>query len=75
MPIDPDYILLLGRIEGKLDTVLERQDRDAKTLIDLDKRIRVLETGWAKILGAAAAASVLVSWAFHFVVSAGNVLN
>jgi hypothetical protein len=72
MPIDPDYVLLLGRIEGKLDSVLDQQGRVAKTLTDLDRRVRLLEAGWAKLLGASAAASVVVSWAYHLLAIEGQ---
>lgn len=81
-----EILLLLGRVDGKLDAVIAstKEDREAvdalekrvhETTEGLDSRIRVLETGHARLLaysafiGAAASAVVAfitVHWKLVF---------
>ena len=65
MEANVDLLLLLGRLEGKMDTVLSQQSRVEGTVGDIERRVRVLETGWAKLLGASTAAAILASYLFQ----------
>ena len=69
MQTNPDLLLLLGQLEGKLDAVLLQQKRVECALIDIERRVRHLETGWAKLLGAAAISALVVSYLFQLVTS------
>jgi len=62
--IDTDLLLLIGRLEGKLDALISQSHIQAKTIIELEGRINKLEAykGW--LLGAASVASALASWIF-----------
>ena len=61
-----NVILLLGRIDGKLDCSLSRIDQHDDTLEKHDERITNLETGKAWVLGYAAAVSGAIGLAFEF---------
>ena len=61
-----NVILLLGRIDGKLDCSLSRIDQHDDTLEKHDERITNLETGKAWVLGYAVAVSGAVGLALQF---------
>jgi hypothetical protein len=63
-PIDQDLLLLIGRLEGKLDALISQSHQQAKTIMELEARISKLEAykGW--LIGAASAASLIASWVF-----------
>jgi hypothetical protein len=56
---DPDVLLLIGRMDGKLDLLLTRHDK-------LDERITALESFKGYALGAAAVISAAVSALLSF---------
>ncbi|NJL70250.1 MAG: hypothetical protein HC888_00955 [Candidatus Competibacteraceae bacterium] len=56
-----ELLLLLGRIDGKMDSVLLRLEHNDKIHDDLDKRLTSLEKWRAYILGVAAVISALVA--------------
>ena len=49
-----EILLALGRLEGKVESLLHMQRAHDEELTVLDKRIRILELGRSAILGAAA---------------------
>ena len=61
-----NVILLLGRIDGKLDSALSHIDQHDDTLEKYNERITKLETGKAWVLGYAAAVSGAIGLAFQF---------
>lgn len=61
-----NIILLLGRIDGKLDSALSRIDQHDDTLEKHDVRITKLETGKAWVLGYAVAVSGAIGLALQF---------
>lgn len=61
-----NVMLLLGRIDGKLDSALSRIDQHDDTLEKHDERITKLETGKAWVLGYAAAVSGTIGLALQF---------
>lgn len=61
-----NVMLLLGRIDGKLDSALSRIDQHDDTLEKHDERITKLETGKAWAMGVAAAVSTAVGLALQF---------
>lgn len=61
-----NVVLLLGRIDGKLDSALSRIDQHEDTLEKYNERITKLETGKAWMLGYAAAVSGAIGLALQF---------
>lgn len=60
MKMNNDEVLIsLGRLEGKLDTLLSSQSRLEIEIKDLTKRVGSLERDRSKLYGAAAAFGVL----------------
>lgn len=51
---DHEFFQAFGRLEGKIDLILSRNE-------DVEKRLRTLENWRGSILGAAAAVSVVVA--------------
>ncbi|WP_025886467.1 hypothetical protein [Asaia prunellae] len=51
-------LLLVGRIEGKLDMLLTRDKEQDRKLKDLEERISTIENDRAKVLGIWAAVSL-----------------
>ena len=56
-------LLLLGRLEGKVDALLNTQGAYEQKLGFLEKRLNTLERGQAYWAGGIAVISVLVGWA------------
>ena len=63
-----DILLALGRLEGKVESLLHMQRSHAEDMDRLDKRVRVLEQGRAALLGGAevigSVAATIISWIF-----------
>tara|TARA_Y100000004_G_scaffold191720_1_gene251003 strand:+ start:161 stop:379 length:219 start_codon:yes stop_codon:yes gene_type:complete len=63
-----DILLALGRLEGKVESLLHMQRSHAEDMDRLDKRVRLLEQGRAALLGGAAVvgsiAAAVISWIF-----------
>lgn len=61
-----DILLALGRLEGKVESLIAMQRAAQEHLEGLDQRVRQLELGRSYLMGAAAAigaaVSFLVSW-------------
>ena len=55
-------LLLLGRLEGKVDALLNTQGTTEQKLGFLEKRLNTLERGQAYWAGGIAVISVLVGW-------------
>ena len=66
-PVDVNTLFrALGRIEGKLDTVLDPETGHVSRLNDHEKRIETSEKFRAWLMGGAAGVSAVVTGAFHF---------
>jgi hypothetical protein len=61
-------ILAIGRLEGKVDTILEQNRTSGGELRRHEQRIAKLEQSRAWILGAAAVVGVLASFASKFII-------
>lgn len=63
-----DILLALGRLEGKVESLIHMQRSHAEEMDRIDKRVRLLEQGRAALLGGAAVvgsiAATLISWLF-----------
>ncbi|WP_209316499.1 hypothetical protein [Haematospirillum jordaniae] len=59
---DPKMLLLLGRIDGKLDSVLSNLARHETELTALDERVTKLERGLAWFHGVYAVASAITGF-------------
>ena len=56
-----DILLLLGRMEGKLDALMQRTDRIDTTIASYDQRLSALEKAQARFKGGIAFLLALVS--------------
>ena len=56
-----DILLLLGRMEGKLDALMQRTDRIDTTIASYDQRLSALERAQARFKGGVAFLLALVS--------------
>lgn len=65
-PNGKDILLALGRLEGKVESLIAMQRATDDQVNGLDRRIRALELGKSWLMGAAAAigaaTSALISW-------------
>ena len=61
-----DILIALGRLEGKVESLITMQQHHNEELGRMDKRLRLLEQGKAAILGVAAVVGSItaatVSW-------------
>lgn len=64
MTTQDDLLLAIGRLEGKLDSILATMRIHHEELESLDDRIRSLEHGRSYVLGIACALSLLVTLVF-----------
>jgi len=64
-----DILIALGRLEGKVESLITMQQHHNEELGRMDKRLRILEQGKSAILGVAAVvgslAAAAVSWLFR----------
>ncbi|WP_142850674.1 hypothetical protein [Telmatospirillum sp. J64-1] len=63
----PDLLILLGRIDGKLDAALQRQEVHEQNLKEVEARVSRLERNKAYLMGAAAAVGAGASWIKSFI--------
>jgi hypothetical protein len=63
-----EILLALGRLEGKVESLIAMQRSHDEDITHLDKRVRILEQGKAALFGGAAVigaiAASLISWIF-----------
>lgn len=65
-PIDHEVMLAIGRLEGKLDALIQQRMEERRELRSIEVRVRTLESSKAFIIGGAGALSALVSILGHF---------
>ena len=65
-PIDHEVMLAIGRLEGKLDALIQQRMEERRELRGIELRVRALENSKAFIIGGAGAVSALVSILGHF---------
>lgn len=61
-----DTIFLLGRLEGKVDTLLANQASQANTIKELEIRVGKLENYKAYLVGISATIGALMSWLINY---------
>jgi prefoldin subunit 5 len=61
MPAEHDVMLAIGRLEGKLDSLLQMRQQQQQEIKELDGRVRHLEHTKAIIIGGAGAVSAAFS--------------
>jgi hypothetical protein len=66
--LDPDLILLIGRLEGKLDALISQTHRQSNKLLELEDRLNKLEAYKSWLLGVASVVSVIASFIFSYLV-------
>lgn len=59
--------VILGRLEAKVDTIIENQKEMRESHGDLELRVRGLENARAKLLGIAMAGAGLISLLIKFI--------
>ena len=63
-----DILMALGRLEGKMESLIHMHRAQSEELGRLDKRVRGLEQGKSALLGGAAVvgsiAATFISWMF-----------
>lgn len=63
-----DILIALGRLEGKVESLIHLQRAHAEDMERMEHRVRILEQGKAALLGGAmvvgSIAATLVSWIF-----------
>lgn len=59
---DTELYLLLGRIDGKLDAALQRQERTEAEIAALESRMAKVENWRSYLIGIAAAVAAAVSF-------------
>ena len=64
---DNQLYLMLGRIDGKLDHALKRQDAHDAAIEALGRRVSTLERSKALVIGAATALSTIIGYCLPFV--------
>ena len=65
--MDNEILIALGRLEGKVDSLITRQAIHDEELGRHDARLRDLEQSKSWLLGAAAVAGALSAFIFNFV--------
>ena len=63
---EEDIRYMLGRLEGKVDSLITGMKATTHTIHEHEKRLRVLETSKAWILGWFSAAALLISVIIQF---------
>jgi len=65
-PHDEDIRYMLGRLEGKVDSLITGMKQQTQDIQEHEKRLRLLENSKAWILGWSSAAAILVSVIIQF---------
>ena len=63
---DEDIKYMLGRLEGKVDALIASVQKQNSDIQEHEKRIRILETSKAWVLGWSSAAAILVSLVIQY---------
>lgn len=66
MAATDDLLLAIGRLEGKVDSILAMVNRHAEDIEQLDQRMRKLEQSKSWMLGAAAMVGAVSSYFLNF---------
>jgi prefoldin subunit 5 len=61
MHADHEVMLAIGRLEGKLDSLLQMRQQQQQEIKELDARVRTLENAKALIIGGAGVVSGTVT--------------
>lgn len=61
MSQDHDVMLAIGRLEGKLDSLIQLRQQQQQEIKDLDTRVRALESAKSLIIGGAGVVSGAVT--------------
>ena len=64
--LDHEVMLAIGRLEGKLDLLLQQRQAAQVELKELDHRVRHLEHSRSYIIGAAGVIAAIVSALFQY---------
>ena len=64
--LDHEVMLAIGRLEGKLDLLLQQRQAVQVELKELDQRVRHLEQSRSYIIGAAGVVAAIVSALFQY---------
>jgi hypothetical protein len=64
--LDHEVMLAIGRLEGKLDLLLQQRQAAQVELKELDNRVRHLEQSRSYIIGAAGVVAAIVSALFQY---------
>lgn len=65
---DENLFLALGRLEGKVDSILSLQKAQEETLQKHDERLRTLESSKSFIMGGAAIVGAAASTLVNFII-------
>ncbi len=66
MSQDHDVMLAIGRLEGKLDSLIQLRQQQQQEIKDLDTRVRALENAKSLIIGGAGVVSGSVTLLLNF---------
>lgn len=66
MQADHEVMLAIGRLEGKLDSLLQMRQQQQQEIKEIDSRVRTLEHSKALVIGGAGALSALVTVIINF---------
>jgi len=67
MSQDHDVMLAIGRLEGKLDSLIQLRQQQQQEIRDLDTRVRALESAKSLIIGGAGVVSASVTLLLNFI--------
>lgn len=62
---DQNLLLLIGRLEGKLDALIQSSHRQSGQIVEIEARLMKLEASRAWMVGAASVISILATLASH----------
>jgi hypothetical protein len=66
MQSDHEVMLAIGRLEGKLDSLLQLRHQQQEDIKEMDSRIRTLEHSKSLVIGGAGALSAIVTIIINF---------
>lgn len=67
MSPEHDVMLAIGRLEGKLDSLIQLRQQQQQEIRDLDTRVRALESAKSLIIGGAGIVSASVTLLLNFI--------